>query len=64
MRCFFVHQIPIYCSKVMQPGTRLCDIYVPSFEGEPLDPDVLVKNVGRGDVMQVFAQMECALKKS
>jgi len=50
--------------KVMPADTKLCDIYVPQFEGKPIDPDEIQLDVGRGDVMRVFAQMECALKKS
>ena len=49
--------------KKMPEGTRLCDIYVPRFEGKPVGPDEIQLDVGRGDVMRVFAQMECALKE-
>jgi len=48
--------------KEMPAGTRLCDIYVPTFGGKPVDPDSLCMDAGRGDVMRIFAQMECALK--
>lgn len=49
--------------KIMPEGTRLCDIYVPQFAGKAVDPAEIQADVGRGDVMRVFAQMECALKK-
>lgn len=49
--------------KTMPADTKLCDIYVPQFEGKPVDPDKIRLDVGRGDVMRVFAQMECALKR-
>lgn len=48
--------------KQMPSGTKLWDIYVPQFDGKPVDPAQIQLDVGRGDVMQVFAQMECALK--
>ena len=47
----------------MPEGTRLCDIFVPENNGQPIDPDALQLDVGRGDVMRVFAQLECALKQ-
>ena len=47
----------------MPEGTRLCDIFVPENNGQPIDPDTLQLDVGRGDVMRVFAQLECALKQ-
>lgn len=46
----------------MPEGIRLCDIFPPVMNGQPVDPDMLQMDVGRGDVMRVFAQMECALK--
>ncbi len=49
--------------KKMMEGTRLCDVYVPLFEGKPIDPSEIQLDVGQGDVMRVFAQLECALKK-
>lgn len=48
----------VLTGKTMPKGTRLCDIYVP-----PVDEDTIDPNAGRGEVMRVFAQMECALKK-
>ncbi len=49
--------------KKMPEGTELKDIFPPTFEGEIIDPDSLERDVGRGDVMRVFAQFECALLK-
>ena len=49
--------------KTMPADTKLCDIYVPQFEGKPVDPEQIQLDVGRGDVMRVFAQTECSLKK-
>ena len=43
--------------------TRLEDVFVPSFGGRPIDPDTIMRDIGRGDVMRVFAQFECALYK-
>lgn len=50
--------------KQMPADIHLCDIYVPQFEGKPVDPAEIQLDAGRGDVMRVFAQMECALKNS
>jgi len=49
--------------KKMPSGTQLWDIYPPTLAGKPVDPESIVPDVGRGEVLQVFAQMECALKK-
>ncbi len=49
--------------KKMPEGTRLCDIFKPQFNGEPINADDIIPDVGRGDVMKIFAQMECALTK-
>ncbi|MBQ3075744.1 MAG: acetylxylan esterase, partial [Clostridia bacterium] len=49
--------------KKMPKGTELKDIFPPVFKGERLDPDSIERDVGRGDVMRVFAQYECALLK-
>ena len=48
--------------KQMPADTKLCDIYKPLFEGQVLDPDTIDDKAGRGEVMRVLAQMECALK--
>ena len=42
---------------------KLCDVFVPIYKGKPIDPDIIQTDVGRGDVMRVFAQFECALTK-
>ena len=44
-------------------GKELADVYVPTYEGKPIDPESLQMDVGRGDVMRVFAQFECTLYK-
>ena len=44
-------------------GTELKDIFKPTFQGAILDPDSIQTDVGRGDVMRVFAQFECALSE-
>jgi len=40
---------------------KLSDVFVPTYKGKPIDPDIIQTDVGRGDVMRVFAQFECAL---
>ena len=47
--------------KKMPEGTELKDVFPPTLEGEIIDPDSIERDVGRGDVMRVFAQFECAL---
>ncbi len=47
----------------MPEGTCLADVFRPTLEGKPVDPSELELDVGRGDVMRVFAQMECTLLK-
>lgn len=47
--------------KKMPEGTELKDVFKPVFQGEELDPETIQRDVGRGDVMRVFAQFECAL---
>ena len=47
--------------KPVPEGKCLQDLFVPTFQGKPIDPEQLQPDVGRGDVMRVFAQMECAL---
>ncbi len=44
-------------------NTRLEDVFPPSFSGKRIDIDTVQSDVGRGDVMRVFAQFECALYK-
>ena len=45
-------------------GTRLDEVFVPRCEGEAVTPSDIQTDVGRGDVMRVFAQLECALFKN
>ena len=47
----------------MPQGIELCDIFRPMVDGVPVDPETLQMDVGRGDVMRVFAQMECSLNQ-
>lgn len=49
--------------KKMPDGTRLADIYPPTFNSKPISPEDIISDIGRGDLMQIFAQMECTLKK-
>lgn len=39
------------------------DVFIPHFGGKPIDPSEIMCDVGRGNVMRVFAQFECALFK-
>ncbi len=41
----------------------LSEIFVPRSGGAPIDADAIQRDVGRGDVMRVLAQLECALYK-
>ena len=45
-------------------GCKLADIFKPTFGGRILNPDDILTDIGRGEVMKAFAQMECALKKN
>lgn len=47
--------------KKAEAGKELADVFKPTFRGAVLDPDALQLDVGRGDVMRVFAQFECTL---
>ncbi len=49
--------------KKMPEGTKLFDVYPPTFRGRPITEDEIIPDIGRGEVMRVLAQMECALKK-
>ena len=40
---------------------KLQHIFVPEFEGKAINPEEIQTDVGRGDLMRVFAQFECAL---
>jgi len=47
-----------------EAGKELADVFRPTFRGKVIDPEALQPDVGRGDVMRVFAQFECALYRS
>ncbi len=55
------------CAKLtgitMPAGTELEDVFVPTYKGEKIDPAAIQNDVGRGDIMRVFAQFECDLAK-
>lgn len=54
-----------YLSGIPCPeDVKLEEIFVPTFEGKPFDRTEIQDDVGRGDIMRVFAQFECALYKS
>ncbi|MBR5868616.1 MAG: acetylxylan esterase [Clostridia bacterium] len=46
----------------MPEGTRLSDVFPAMRNGKPVDPQSLQLDVGRGDVMRVFAQFEISLE--
>jgi len=48
----------------MPSGTQLHHVYPPTFQGEPLNESAIAPDVGRGDVLRVFAQMECFLENT
>jgi hypothetical protein len=48
----------------MPEGTVLSDIYKPTYQGKILNKDDIIEDIGRGDVMRVLAQMECAFWKT
>lgn len=47
--------------KQMPAGMTLADLFPPKFQGEKLDPEAIIPDLGRGDVMRVLAQQELAL---
>ncbi len=49
--------------RTLEGDLTLADIYRPTCRGIPINASEIIPDVGRGDVMQVLAQMECALKK-
>ena len=44
-------------------GEELADVFPPTYQGKTIDPESLQLDVGRGDVMRVFAQFECTLSQ-
>ena len=49
-------------NRKMRSGTTLQEVYVPTYEGQSITTDQIIEDIGRGEVMRVWAQMECALK--
>lgn len=49
--------------KTMPDGTVLSNIFVPTYEGKAIDENDIIPDIGRGEVMRIWAQMECALKE-
>lgn len=49
--------------KKVPEGIELADVFPPTYQGKPIDPEQIQLDVGRGDVMRVFAQFECTLHK-
>ena len=47
----------------MPKDCKLYDIFKPTYQGKPLSEDFIASDMDRGNVMQILAQMECALKK-
>jgi hypothetical protein len=47
--------------KKMPEGTTLFDIFKPKIKGLPIVRDEIIADIGRGDVMKILAQLECAL---
>jgi hypothetical protein len=47
--------------KKMPVGTLLSDIFKPVFGRAEIEESEIIEDLGRGSVMRVFAQMECAL---
>lgn len=45
-------------------GIRLENIFVPVSGGKPINSETIQTDIGRGNLMRVFAQFECALYKS
>ena len=42
-------------------GIELWDLFPPVFQGKRVDPGEIARDLGRGDVMRVFAQVEFSL---
>ena len=45
----------------VDPDITLPEVFLPTCRGIPVDPGAIVPDLGRGDVMRVFAQFECSL---
>lgn len=49
-------------SKIQAPeNVKLWDVFKPVFNGKLINPEEIVADVGRGDLMRVFSQFEAAL---
>ena len=53
----------ILTGKEVAPDITLDKIFTPLRDGKALLADDVVPDVGRGDVMRILSQMECALTK-
>ena len=49
--------------KCMPEGTTLADVFPPTWNGEKVKAEDIVEDLGRGNLMRIFAQMECALNR-
>lgn len=52
----------VLMNQKMQAGTTLQEVFTPTFEGKKITTDDIIEDIGRGEVMRIWAQMECALK--
>ncbi len=50
--------------KTMPQNIKFSDIFKPTFDGRTIGREEIIPDIGRGYVMRVLAQMECALTKS
>jgi hypothetical protein len=48
--------------KCTPEGTTLADVFKPRWNGENVSEKEVVDDLGRGSLMRIFAQMECALE--
>ncbi len=46
----------------MPQDIKLQDIFKPKYKGKVIDPDEIVPDIGRGDVMRILAQFECTVR--
>ena len=50
-------------NKTLDENKKLQDIFIPEFDKKPINPEDIETDIGRGNLMRVFAQFECALYK-
>lgn len=50
--------------KKMPIGTELSDIFKPTFNGKLVKESDIISNLGRGSIMRILSQMECALTET